>query len=181
MRATLFATILAGSAPLLAVAETQTAAAAATNVATEKCAAQNILDDCKQRMTDQLNSCAPNDWRCMCDQQINVVVCYNNCPGSAEGIPERQKQQVWCDAAKALPSSSTTAASSTSSATKTASSTSSATDTAKKASASSSSSSSSSSTTTTSTSTGAAALPTAAFGAVEGGLMLAVVLGVLGL
>lgn len=88
--------------------------------------------------------------------------CYNNCPGSAESGPEKQKQQVYCNAAKALPSSSTTIASSTASATE-----------AKKT--------SSSTATSTSTSTGAAALPTAAFGTVEGGLMLGVVLGVLGL
>ncbi|KAB8269918.1 hypothetical protein BDV30DRAFT_241927 [Aspergillus minisclerotigenes] len=163
MRATLFTTILAGSLPLLAAAQTQATATAGTTTSTgSKCAAQNIVDDCKERMMGQLEACGANEWKCLCEQQGNVVTCYNNCPGSAESGPEKQKQQVYCNAAKALPSSSTTVASSTASATE-----------AKKT--------SSSTATSTSTSTGAAALPTAAFGAVEGGLMLGVVLGVLGL
>ncbi|KAB8255919.1 hypothetical protein BDV32DRAFT_153757 [Aspergillus pseudonomiae] len=162
MRATLFATILAGSAPLLAAAQAQTTPTTGATTSTEtKCAAQNIVDDCKQRMLGQLNDCQPNDWKCLCEQQGNVVTCYNNCPGSAESGPERQKQQVYCNAAKALPSSSTKVPSSTASATE-----------AKKT---------STAATSTSTSTGAAAVPTAAFGTVEGGLMLGVVLGVLGL
>ncbi|KAE8366407.1 hypothetical protein BDV27DRAFT_125407 [Aspergillus caelatus] len=163
MRATLLTTILAGSLPLLAAAQAQATATAGTTTSTEtKCAAQNIVDDCKSRMLEQVNSCEVNDWRCLCEQQGNVVTCFNNCPGSTQSTPERQKQQVYCNAAKALPSSSTKVASSTSSATET-----------KKT--------SSSTTTSTSTSTGAASLPTAAFGTVEGGLMLGVVLGVLGL
>ncbi|KAE8354871.1 hypothetical protein BDV28DRAFT_130113 [Aspergillus coremiiformis] len=157
-------TILAGSLPLLAATQaTRTAALPGTTGSSEDCAAQSIVDDCLERMRAQLSTCDLSDWKCLCEQQGNVVTCYNNCPGSAAAGPEQGKEQSWCNAAKSLPSSSTRIASSTS-----------ATATAAKE------TSSSSAAASTSTSSGAAALPTAALGTVERGMMLGVLLGVLG-
>ncbi|KAB8227756.1 GPI anchored serine-threonine rich protein [Aspergillus alliaceus] len=166
MHLALATTLLLGSLPFFAVAQSTQAAAtpATTTTSTDaKCAAQNIVDDCLQRMGDQLKTCGPNEWKCLCEQQGNVVTCYNNCPGSAAAGPEKQKEETYCNAAKTLPSSSTKIATTSTS-----------------AASSTKNSSTSTAASSTSTSKGAATLPTAAFGTVEGGLMLGVMLGVLG-
>ncbi|EAW22917.1 GPI anchored serine-threonine rich protein [Aspergillus fischeri NRRL 181] len=143
------------------LAQQTTAPAGAGSSSTKQCAAQNIVDACLESMKPQLDACGPNDWKCLCDQSINVLTCYNNCPGHPDSFGAEQTKTSYCNAAQAYsPSSTSTSAG-------TATRTSSATQTAETAA------------TTTTTSSGFSPTPStgAAAGlAVEGGSVLAAVL-----
>ncbi|GFF39225.1 hypothetical protein IFM61606_08176 [Aspergillus udagawae] len=106
--------------------QTSTAATAVptagSSSSTKQCAAQNIVDACLASMKPQFDSCGPNDWKCLCDQSINVLTCYNNCPGHPDSFGAEQTKQSYCNAAGAystLSSSTATATTTTTSATKT--------------------------------------------------------------
>ncbi|KAB8068129.1 hypothetical protein BDV29DRAFT_162660 [Aspergillus leporis] len=166
MHRTVTSIFLAACVPLLVAAQaTQTPAAVPGTIYSIKpCDAQNIVDKCLELMREQLKTCGPNEWSCLCEQSGNVATCYKNCPPSDESVAEDRNVKTFCDAAKALPSSSSKVATTSTPA----------------ASAAAKKTSTSTTTGSSSTSKGAAALPTAAFGTVEGGLILGVMLGVLG-
>ena len=60
-----------------------------------------IIASCLTTENAQLNSCGANDWHCLCTQQTNVVTCYNNCPSDPDAFGAKQKEESWCNAAKA--------------------------------------------------------------------------------
>ncbi|KAF7173604.1 hypothetical protein CNMCM5623_005859 [Aspergillus felis] len=103
-------------------AATSAVPTAGSSSSTKPCAAQNIVDACLASMKPQLNNCGANDWKCLCDQSINVLTCYNNCPGHPDSFGAEQTKQSYCNAASAYSSQSSstaTAATTTTSATKT--------------------------------------------------------------
>lgn len=60
-----------------------------------------IIQTCLGTENAQLQSCAANDWDCMCTQQTNVMTCYNNCPSDPNAVGASQTQTSYCNAAKA--------------------------------------------------------------------------------
>ncbi|OJJ49592.1 hypothetical protein ASPZODRAFT_979287 [Penicilliopsis zonata CBS 506.65] len=75
-----------------------------------KCAAQNILDSCLVTEKNQLATCEPNDWKCLCTQSNNVLTCYNNCPNHPDQFGAEQTTDSYCNAAKAAGDFSSTTA-----------------------------------------------------------------------
>lgn len=85
------------------------ASPAPAETSSSSCAAQNILDACLSSTQPQLQACAQNDWKCLCEQSTNVLTCYNNCPGDSGQFGAQQTKESYCNAASAYaPSSSTT-------------------------------------------------------------------------
>ncbi|KAF2431950.1 hypothetical protein EJ08DRAFT_170518 [Tothia fuscella] len=89
--------IVAAFAGIVSAATTTTTAA----VSTASCAAQNIVEACLGSTQPILDSCTPNDWKCMCAAQESVSTCYDNCPGDTLRVTANQKKDVYCQAAKA--------------------------------------------------------------------------------
>lgn len=141
------------------LAQQTTAAPSTGSSSTKQCAAQNIVDACLESMKPQLDACGLNDWKCLCEQSINVLTCYNNCPGHPDSFGAEQSKTSYCNAAQAYSPSST-------STTGTATRASSATQTTETAA------------TTTTTSSGFSPTPSGAAAglAVEGGSVLAAIL-----
>ncbi|BDD55087.1 hypothetical protein MPDQ_006850 [Monascus purpureus] len=91
------------------------ASPAPAETSSSSCAAQNILDACLSSTQPQLQACAQNDWKCLCEQSTNVLTCYNNCPGDSGQFGAQQTKESYCNAANAYaPSSSTTSTAATS-------------------------------------------------------------------
>ncbi|KPI44097.1 uncharacterized protein AB675_6294 [Cyphellophora attinorum] len=66
-----------------------------------------ILDACKGTIQGQINSCATNDWGCLCTQYINLLTCYNNCPGDTGVASVQQQREQYCNFASVYSSSTT--------------------------------------------------------------------------
>jgi len=108
------AAILLGAAGL-AAAQSSTAAAPAapsTSGTPSGCgsATDLIIQSCLGTTTPLVTACKANDWGCMCKAQQQVVTCYNNCPSDPDAFGAQQQLTSWCNAAKAFPASSSTAA-----------------------------------------------------------------------
>jgi len=91
-------------------AAAQTTLSSAAPKATGACDAQNIVDACVAGIQPQIAACGGNDWICLCQQYTNLLTCYNNCPGSSEGVTVQQQVTSYCGAAAPLISSSLAAA-----------------------------------------------------------------------
>ncbi|KAK4914084.1 hypothetical protein LTR66_017173 [Elasticomyces elasticus] len=93
-------TLLLASIAALASAQTATSSAMSSTTSSS-CAAQNILDACKSTIQGQINTCATNDYSCLCTNYQNLLICYNNCPmDSGVGTAQQLRQQN-CVAASA--------------------------------------------------------------------------------
>jgi hypothetical protein len=90
-----FATVTILASAAVAAAQSTTAA----STGGEKCAAQNILDQCKFTLQQQIDKCDGNDWICLCDGYTNLLTCYNNCPDSSEKPPVQNQVTQFCNAA----------------------------------------------------------------------------------
>jgi hypothetical protein len=62
--------------------------------AQDKCDAQNIVDTCVQGYQSRIDDCNknPNDFICLCDVYRDVLVCYNNCPGTSSPLDQQRRQ-----------------------------------------------------------------------------------------
>ncbi|EME44751.1 hypothetical protein DOTSEDRAFT_129328 [Dothistroma septosporum NZE10] len=91
------------SSALIVLAATGIALAQTDYHATSGCGSQidDIIANCLGTQTAQLQSCAVNDWACMCEQQNNVLTCYNNCPADPRKPAAESQSVSWCGAAKA--------------------------------------------------------------------------------
>ncbi|KAK4610392.1 hypothetical protein CLAFUW4_13546 [Fulvia fulva] len=103
MRST--ATLIILAAAGFAAAQTQNQFEAESGCGTQ---IDDIIANCLGTQTAQLNSCEVNDWACMCEQQNNVLTCYNNCPSDPRKAAADSQKVSWCGAAKAANPNSTT-------------------------------------------------------------------------
>ncbi|KAI9657528.1 MAG: hypothetical protein M1831_004144 [Alyxoria varia] len=86
-------------------------AGASVAVAQQKCLAQNILDKCVRDQTARVEDCGANEWSCLCTTQTDLATCYNNCPNDPKGSSVDQTKTVYCNAAKANSSGSSSGSS----------------------------------------------------------------------
>jgi hypothetical protein len=89
--------------PLVLFAASLAAAQTTTNAPPtstgKSCAAQNILDTCKEGIQKQIDTCKGNDWMCLCDNYTNLLTCYNNCPDDLGKSPVQNQVTQFCAAA----------------------------------------------------------------------------------
>ncbi|KAF1940769.1 hypothetical protein EJ02DRAFT_220570 [Clathrospora elynae] len=89
-------------------------ASASFVAAQDKCEAQNIVDTCVSGYQSRIDTCNenPNDWICLCDVYRDVLVCYNNCPNSADKPPVQNTVTSYCQAAEPLRAAASSSAAS---------------------------------------------------------------------
>ncbi|KAM0689853.1 hypothetical protein Q7P36_010725 [Cladosporium allicinum] len=105
------ALILAVASLAAAQSTTSTSSAAtssATGVNQSGCgqAIDAIITNCLASTGLRVESCASNDWDCLCANSQAVLTCYDNCPSDPRRPSEEQTNTSYCNAAKAYPSSS---------------------------------------------------------------------------
>ncbi|KAI9928572.1 hypothetical protein MW887_001786 [Aspergillus wentii] len=96
-------TLLTASVGFVAAEDSSPTAAPGTapTASSASCPAQEILDACLKSMKPQLQHCASNDWKCLCEQSNNVLTCYNNCTHHPDRDGAKQSKESYCSAAEA--------------------------------------------------------------------------------
>ncbi|KAF2840736.1 hypothetical protein M501DRAFT_1014735 [Patellaria atrata CBS 101060] len=95
------ATVFLASVAGFAAAQTSTAPATSPQT-TSECLAQNIVDACLAGQLAQADTCEANDWICLCEKYTNVLICFDNCPGSPDRFGYSQQKVSYCNAAAPL-------------------------------------------------------------------------------
>ncbi|KAL1835689.1 hypothetical protein VTJ49DRAFT_6208 [Mycothermus thermophilus] len=85
-------------------------ASSAAAQTTSECGAAYIVDACLTSEKAKLNACGDQDYVCRCDNWINVLTCYNNCPNDPRKHADDGQRQIFCDYASRLVSTTTQAA-----------------------------------------------------------------------
>ncbi|CAI6338707.1 unnamed protein product [Periconia digitata] len=100
-----FAVALAAVFAGLAAAQTTTSPS--TAAPSSDICAQDIVDSCVAQFKTRIDKCneKPNDWVCLCDENTNLLTCYNNCPKSPDRSPVENSATQFCNAAAPLKAS----------------------------------------------------------------------------
>jgi hypothetical protein len=69
--------------------------------------ARSTLDVCIASIQGQINSCATNDYSCLCTQYVNLITCYNNCPNDPNVGTAQQQRELNCNNASVYGSTTT--------------------------------------------------------------------------
>jgi len=118
MHLTIF--LLAAGAVLAAAQSTSSITLASSttssaSTATSICADQPVLNQCILTEQARINSCAANDYSCLCQTYGNLLTCYNNCPNDPGLYSVQQEKTQQCDAAQSYGTTTVITAKSTSS------------------------------------------------------------------
>ncbi|KAM7221346.1 hypothetical protein V8F06_003314, partial [Rhypophila decipiens] len=81
--------------------------AAAALAANEDCQALYIVEACLEGEERKLADCRDQDWDCKCNQHINILTCFNNCPQDTRINQWTGQKQIFCSYASQFPSSTT--------------------------------------------------------------------------
>ncbi|KAK4211100.1 hypothetical protein QBC37DRAFT_20175 [Rhypophila decipiens] len=81
--------------------------AAAALAANEDCQALYIVEACLEGEERKLADCRDGDWDCKCNQHINILTCFNNCPQDTRINQWTGQKQIFCGYASQYPSSTT--------------------------------------------------------------------------
>ncbi|KAM7198627.1 hypothetical protein V8F33_004894 [Rhypophila sp. PSN 637] len=81
--------------------------AAAAFAADQDCQALYIVEACLEGEERKFRDCRENDWDCKCNQHINILTCFNNCPQDSRINRYEGQKQIYCSYASQFPSSTT--------------------------------------------------------------------------
>ncbi|KAL2264931.1 hypothetical protein VTJ83DRAFT_7441 [Remersonia thermophila] len=84
-------------------------ASSAAAQTTSECGAAYIVDACLASEHAKLDACGNQDYDCKCNNWINILTCFNNCPNDTRKHESDGQRQIFCDYASRFASTSTQA------------------------------------------------------------------------
>jgi hypothetical protein len=65
-------------------------------VASQACPSQVVFETCMTGARQTFNNCPLQDYKCRCQRQREVVMCYQNCPGNVGKASDEGQVSIWC-------------------------------------------------------------------------------------